>query len=219
MRVFAKLSVRTVLASAALSGLMLTLAPTAQAVTPEVDDAKLVEIGTSESIEALASLSEAELARFVELSQVTSVEVVETDVTPSKEFLQPSSALGALAISCRTARRDTSGSNALGNTIYTTWIEIQVCGGDGTPITSNSIVSQGGNATWAGWSFEGTRGQASGIVNGQARQYVQHQFRLAIFQVGVIQEVNPCTSLDSSGINSFGNIVLLAVPTTRCGLS
>jgi len=207
-----------VLTTIVSAGLVLTGISGAQAsAPPSGDDADLIAIGTSGDIEAYQGLTAAEQERYAELSQVADIEVVDELIPGSEKTVTMSKpGFGTLAIVCRNYTRTWTSSNSTGNQLYSYWLQLQVCGNNS--LSSYAVLSQGGNTSWVGWTYEGIVGSSSGIVSGEAHSYAQYHFRLAILQVGTIQDTYPCGSLDSSGINSFGNMVIKATPTARCGL-
>ena len=72
-------------------------------------------------------------------------------------------------------------------------------------MTSTKISSTAGQTSWIGWGWEGTVNKGNRVISNMAKNFSQNHFRYAVFQVGVIQNVYPCISLDYRVNNNFAD--------------
>lgn len=206
--------IRTVTAASLAAALSLSGATAASA--SDVDDRKLEQIAVSGSAADIERLTPAELERLIELVQIARVEVVET--APAPAVTTPRGVAQAVAAStvCRISGRTVTSYGPSGIALYSTWINIEVCGSvpNGPMITSHRVVGYGGQSLNPLWNYDGPKQSWKGIVSGEARHSAQVQFSLWATPA----KATPCVSLDSLGINSSGNIIIKVNPKTRCGL-
>ncbi|MDN4615124.1 hypothetical protein P5G50_11755 [Leifsonia sp. F6_8S_P_1B] len=117
---------------------------------------------------------------------------------------------GVPANGCWSVPGGLTGTNAFGGALWRVSHSHQLCVTNGR-VTKAAFQSTTGHGLFAGWRWVKLDGKATGIVNGQSRQYVQHKFALGINGWDV-QVVDPCSR--SAGTAS-GNVI----PSTACNIT
>jgi hypothetical protein len=117
---------------------------------------------------------------------------------------------GVPANGCWSVPGGVTGTNAFGGALWRVSHTHQLCVTNGR-VSKATFQSTTGQALFAGWRWVKLDGKATGVVNGQSRQYVQHKFALGV-NGWDIQVVDPCSR--SAGTAS-GNVI----PSTACNIT
>ena len=117
---------------------------------------------------------------------------------------------GVPANGCWSVPGGTTGLNAFGGALWRISHTHQLCVTNGR-VTKAAYQSTSGQGLVAGWRWVKLDGKATGVVNGQSRQYVQHKFALGL-NGWDIQVLDPCSR--SAGTAS-GNVI----PSSACNIT
>ncbi len=117
---------------------------------------------------------------------------------------------GVPATGCWSVPGGLTGLNSVGGALWKITHSHKLCV-TSRKVTSATYESTSGQALFMGWRWVKLDAKATGVVNGQSRQYVQHKFALGV-NGWDIQVVDPCSR--SAG-TADGNVI----PSTSCNIT